>query len=538
MRIKLFLLLIIIFLGFFLRFYKLADFPIQLNHDEVSQLYDVRSIVETNKDVYGNFLPLAFPSTGEYKVGHYIYITTLFYKIFGPREITVRLPAAFFGSLTILTAFLFVKKLTGNWILALLSSLMIAITPSEIFYSRKSFENVIGVTLDFLGSYFLLKSLNLEKKKIWGIVGIFLLSLAMYIYTAQTIIVPLLLILFAAIYKTSLKPGWKKLSTFLFAWILFITPLLIVSATNSGLRFRAASVFITQDSNLGRMIELTGNPIKSYLDFGATRYLNQFNPIYIFANGLDLTNQGLIGSGPLLFFQLPFLILGILFLVRQKNMNNVKKLLFGMVLISMIPSAITFEAFSPHRAMLSFSTMSIISAFGLYWFLKSLWSFRKTFYFKFIISTVVFFGFFLNVIYFLFIYTVGYSFEKSQKLQYPFKQVAQFVWSEYHNFDHIIWDPKFGEVAPVTAVGTHYYLAYYGNYPPKKFQSEYRIEDQGLSFDKFSIRNVMWAKDKNFKKVLIIVSPWSVPIDSLDKGQIIKRFNFYDGQLAFYAIKL
>jgi len=532
------LLLSIIFLGVFLRFFRLGDFPIQLNHDEVSQLYDVRSIVETNKDVYGNFLPLAFPSTGEYKVGHYIYITILFYKIFGAREITIRLPAVFLGSLTILTAFLFVRKLTGNWVLALLSSLMIAVTPSEIFYSRKSFENVIGVTLDFLGLYFLLKSLDLEKKKIWGIVGIFLLSVAMYVYTAQTIIVPLLLILFAIIYKTSLKLGWKKFSTFLFAWILFTTPLIIVSTTNSGLRFRAASVFITQDSNLGKMIELTGNPIKSYLDFGAIRYLNQFNPIYIFANGLDLTNQGLIGSGPLLFFQLPFLILGILFLVREKDMNKVKNLLLGMVLVSMIPSAITFETFSPHRGMLSFSTMSIISAFGLYWALKKLWSLKLAHNFKLIISTLVFFGLFLNVIYFLFIYTVAYPFEKSQKLQYPFKQVAQFAWSEYHNFDHIIWDPKFGETVPITGVGTHYYLAYFGSYPPEKFQKEYRLDDRGQYFDKFAIRNVIWAKDKDLKNTLIIVSPWSVPIEEVDKNLVIKRFNFYDGQLAFYAIKL
>ncbi len=527
---KIILLVLVILLGITLRFWNLSNFPIQLDHDEVSQLYDIRSITETGRDIYGNFLPLAFPSTGEYKVGHYIYITVPFYKIFGMKETTIRLPAALFGSLTVLAVFLFIKQLTGNWLLALLSGLMIAITPSEIFYSRKSFENVIGVTLDFLGLYFLLKSLEI-KKQLWGILGILLLSLAMYVYTAQTIIIPLILILFSFIFKKE-KLFWKTLSIMIFAFILFIIPLVLITATNSGLRFRAASVFISQDQNLGSLIELTKNPIKSYFDFGFTRYLNQFNPIYLFANGLDLTNQGLIGSGPLLLIQLPFFILGILSLLRAKEMNKSRKLLLGMVAISMIPSAITFEAVSPHRAMLAFSVMSIISAFGLYCFLGS---FRR---FKFLVLTTMTILFTINVVYFLFIYTVGYPFEKSQKLQYPFKQVAQFAWSQYPNFDQIVWDPKFGETAPMTGVGTHYYLAYYGNYSPEKFQKEYRTDDRGQYFDKFSIRNVIWSKDKDLKNTLIIVSPWSIPIEEVNNDLIIKRFNFYNGQLAFYAIQL
>ena len=103
---KFFLLIIIVAIGSFLRLFQLSEFPIQLNHDEISQIYDVKSIVQTGKDIYGTLLPLAFYSTGDYKPGHYIYITILPYLIFGDREITIRVPAAFFGILTIVAVFL------------------------------------------------------------------------------------------------------------------------------------------------------------------------------------------------------------------------------------------------------------------------------------------------------------------------------------------------------------------------------------------------------------------------------------------------
>ena len=61
------ILLIIVALGSFLRFYKLSYFPIHLNHDEVTQLYDAISIARTGKDIYGNKLPFIFPSVNDFK---------------------------------------------------------------------------------------------------------------------------------------------------------------------------------------------------------------------------------------------------------------------------------------------------------------------------------------------------------------------------------------------------------------------------------------------------------------------------------------
>lgn len=135
-------------------------------------------------------------------------------------------------------------------------------------------------------------------------------------------------------------------------------------------------------------------------------------------------------------------------------------------------------------------------------------------------------------------YTVNYPYEKSQQMHYPFKQVAIFVWSERDHFDQIIIDPTYGQSAPVYGVATHYYLAYYGKYPPAKLQKDLKIKEDGMTFDKFYIRKINWAKDHSLNNTLLIASSWNIPIDSIDKKQILKRFDFYDGQPAFYAVRL
>ncbi len=539
MKKRYFLLLVIILFGAFLRFFNLKDFPVQLNHDEVSQIYDTASIVTTGKDIYGKFLPFAFFSTGEYKVGHYIYISTIPYLIFGDREFTIRIPAALFGTLTILAVFLFINSLFKNWKLAFLSAALVSITPSEIFYSRKSFEGSIGVCLIFLGLFCLINNLDNLKSKVWGYIGLSFLTLAMYVYTSYTMIVPFLLLLFAMIFRGTIMAYPKKFVYQLLFWAILIIPLVYSTITNPGLRFRAATVLITQDVNLGRQLELSQNNIKTYIDYIFARFLNQFNPSYLFANGLDFTNQGLIGMGPLLFWQLPLLLIGVVFIIRSNLSSGKKFFIFGLAILPMIPSALTFEPFSPHRAMLSFAVMSIISAFGLYWlvnFVANLSLFNRAV--KTMVFSLMFILFILNFAYFIYMYTVNLPYEKSQHIHYPFKQIAQFAWSQYHNFDQIIVDPIYGQSSPVRAVAVHYYLAYYGHYLPSKFQEDLKIEKSGMSFDKFSIREIDWRQDRFLKNTLIIASPWNVPINDIDKSKIMKRFNFYDGQLAFYAIKL
>ncbi|KKS65030.1 MAG: hypothetical protein UV33_C0014G0007, partial [Candidatus Daviesbacteria bacterium GW2011_GWA1_42_6] len=187
-----FFLLLVILLAIFLRFYRLAEFPVQLNHDEVTQLYDAISIAQTGKDIYGNFLPTVFESVHDFKPPFYTYITAVTYFILGAGEATIRVPAAIFGVLTVPAVFFFAFNLLRSANLALLAAFITAISPFEIFFSRKSFENGAGIFFMLVGFSFLMHYLRKRSSRVFLYIGSIVLVLGMYVYFSQAVIIPLL----------------------------------------------------------------------------------------------------------------------------------------------------------------------------------------------------------------------------------------------------------------------------------------------------------------------------------------------------------
>ncbi len=534
------ILLLIIFIGAFLRIYGILEYPIQLGHDEISQLYDAISIAETGKDVYGNYMPTMFISVNDFKSPFYTYSTSLVYLLVGNHEWIIKVPGIIFSILIIPAVFFFIKKLFNNEKIAILASLLTAIAPFEIFYGRKSFENIIGIFFLILGFGFLYNYLNNSKYKNF-LIGLSLLGIGMYTYFSHAVIIPILLMMYLLINKTFLIARWKKVLMGLFFWGVLILPLLLIITLNPGSRYRSETVFLTQDAELGQKIsELEGIPrVWVIAEYSIERYFHQFDLEYLFLNGLDLTHQGPLGSGPLMVMQFPFILLGIFYLIRIKKFKKEKLMILSWILIGMIPSALTFEKFSPHRSIMVFTMLNIICALGIY---QTLIFFKEKFpNYQKVIFLFISITFLFNLIYFINVYTLAFPVEKSQEIHYPFKQLSQFAKEKRGEVDQIIFDPKFGEVAPRIGTAAHYYMAYYGDIPVDRFQVEYRLGDQSrreVLFDKYSIRAINWGEDSSLKNVILIASPWVVDINGIDKSKIIKTFYFANKQVAFYAIKL
>ena len=543
---KLLIFIIILLIGIFFRLWKLPQYPVHLSHDEVSQAYDAISIAETGKDVYGNFLPTIFPSVGDFKSPFYTYATALVYLLIGNHEWMIRVVGVFFGVGIIPAVFWFTLKLTKQINIALFASLFTAISPSEIFFSRKSFENGAGIFFLLVSLSCLLTYLEKQKQQRWLYLAVFLSALGMYTYFSHAVIIPLMVAAFILIFRKRFTRGFKEYLPPFLLWILLIVPLIIIISTNPGSRYRSQTVFITQDSALGKQLKLAESEnsllsqflhSKTIGDFSFNRYFQQFDPVYLFGNGLDLTNQGPVNMGPLLLFQLPLLLIAVFYLIQRADLINSGKLLVFLIALGVLPSGLTFEPHSPHRMVIVFTFLNIITGIGAYLLWQRIKRFRIPIKMTSIFALITILT--INVVSFLHIYFVNYPYEKSQYIQYPFKQVAQFVWSQYENFDLIVFDPLFGEDAPVIGTAAHYYLAYFGGYPPAQFQKEYRLgtKEREVIFDKFSIRKIDWRDDQYLNNVLIIGSPWSLPIQSIDKNKILMTFYYYDGKIAFYAVK-
>jgi len=151
------LLLLIILLGAFLRFYRLTEVPPSLFGDEVDVGYQAYSILKTGRDYSGNFLPIHFQSLADWRTPLFLYATVPFVWLFGLTELGVRFAPALFGVLTIPLVFLFceelreilkIRSITSHF--SLLTSLLLAVSPWHLQYSRAAFEVTLMLFLIIL----------------------------------------------------------------------------------------------------------------------------------------------------------------------------------------------------------------------------------------------------------------------------------------------------------------------------------------------------------------------------------------------------
>ena len=157
------ILLILFLVAALFRFWQLTKYPISLSMDEVAIGYNAYSILHTGKDEWGETLPLAFRSAGDYKAPVNIYLTVPFVAIFGLTEFATRLPSALLGSLSVIFLVLLLIKLKIVPQAAYLTGFWLCVLPWHIHFSRASFEAVTALFFLITGTYFFISWI--EKKK-------------------------------------------------------------------------------------------------------------------------------------------------------------------------------------------------------------------------------------------------------------------------------------------------------------------------------------------------------------------------------------
>ena len=111
-NLKRFLLLLIILLAGFLRFYNISNIPPSLNWDEAALGYNAYTLGLDGKDEFGKFLPVQYlESFGDFKPVLYSYLAAVPVKIFGLGEFGVRFPSALLGTLTVFLTYFLVKEI-------------------------------------------------------------------------------------------------------------------------------------------------------------------------------------------------------------------------------------------------------------------------------------------------------------------------------------------------------------------------------------------------------------------------------------------
>lgn len=512
----------IVILAAILRLWQLGSVPPSPDWDEVALGYNAYSLIHTGKDEFGKFLPVVLRSFDDYKPALYAYLTIPTVFIFGLNTFAVRLPAAIFGLVLVITVFYLIREVFKDFKykdhLSLLAAFAIAISPWSIQFSRVGFESHVGTVLNCLSALFFLKAF--KKPWVLSLSAIFA-GLSIYTYQSEKVFTPLLLFALFLIYRKEFFALKKKyiISSVLIG-ILVILPMFFYILGNRAalLRVTGTSIFSYQTELLKTNIEklerdrqnndtlgtILDNRRFVYAKTIISGYIVHFDPNWLFIRG-DIARHHAPNMGILYLFEFPLVLLGIYYLLFGNFNKKTKLLLFSWLLLAPVPASITTGVPHAVRTMNFIPSIQIISALGLLYafLLINKLKFKKLIY---VIFSLIFF---FNFSYYLNQYFVQLNYFDSQQWQYGYEKAVDQVKLIEDDYKEII----VSDSQPMDK--SYMFFLFYLKYPPSEYQKIGEKSSGSFTshhyFGKYSFRSIDWEKDSLKKDVLIIANPDEIP---------------------------
>lgn len=385
------ILIIAILIGVFFRFYKIGQSPSGFYVDEAALGYNSYSILKTGKDEFGKSFPVMFRSFATFQSPVYTYLTIPFIQILGLTPLAVRFPSAFFGVLTIPLLYFLVKKISPEKYtrkLALISAFLLSISPWHIMYSRTAYETNIALFFLLLGSLFFYYSIS---KSRYLIISVLSLAISFNAYRAETLIVPILgivlLVRFRKAFLSLLKSHVTTIIPSILLGLVLVLPMVLIMRT-PGFQARTSSLNIFsfsrqlpwgyQDS-IGSIQKIINNPLQLSIKEFSALYTSYFSPRYLFSLGDAGPRKPFPDLATFFVWQFPLYLIGLYFLLKDKQTNKLKTFVFTLLLVSPIPAALTRDPYSTLRSLPMVVPLIIIMSFGLVKVLEYRWSLLNKF---------------------------------------------------------------------------------------------------------------------------------------------------------------
>ncbi len=394
------ILILILSFAFSVRIFNLATNPPELFSDEITHVLSARTIIETGHDINGsvnlylyNRLKLGAPIYG--------YLAAFSTYIFRDNNAAIRLPAVFAGTLTVYLIYKLSLLITKDKKASLLTGLVTSVTPWNIYFSRIAWEPSLILPFILSGVLFFYQAAGSQKiHKI--IMPYIVFAIAVYGADALEFLAP---IFFFILVLLNFKKIWRNKYKHFFGLIVF-TILLI------------PYIFVVSRNPLkyGRSVKIstfaTGVNIKNAEVF-TKNYLAHMSPVFLFEKGDSNLRHGTGSDGVIYWATLPFIIIGILYSVK-----NIKKgyCLFILLWLLIFPlgGSLTNDGV-PHatRTLIGSPVFMILFAIGFSSILKLLKEERLTLLLKILFVLTIFLEF--------------ASFAKNYFIIYPLK--SQLWWN-------------------------------------------------------------------------------------------------------------
>ncbi|MBD3250104.1 MAG: phospholipid carrier-dependent glycosyltransferase [Candidatus Pacebacteria bacterium] len=366
------LLVLIILFGLLLRLYHLGRLPAILNRDEAALAYNGLLLSQTGRDEWEQKLPLALQSFGDYKLPGYPYLLAGLFKILPATDFVVRLPSVLAGVGLIFLAYFYGKKFNLKPVFSLLFSLLIALSPIFIFYSRMAWEANLALLFNLTAVLLLFdfdqNKLSLKK----DLIATGLMLLAVFTYNSPLIYLPFLVVALPFLRQLN-KPK---------TWIGPVLGLSLVGLLGFGLLSSVSSqksgiTIFTDETVWSNYVQFRqGLPDWSRLVIG-NQYIywaglivknlsKSFSPYYLVIRGGGHPWHSVPGFGHLYWLVYSLGLVGLISLAAAIfNSENKKKkqdlFLLGSLFVSLLPALITVDAPHATRSLAFFFFFSLLA---------------------------------------------------------------------------------------------------------------------------------------------------------------------------------
>jgi len=469
------LLLIVIFLiAFFLRFYKIGEYPTLL-WDEAAIGYNAYSIIETGKDEYGQTLPIIFKSFGDYKPGLYIYLTIPFIKVLGLTTTATRLPSVIIGSLLPILLFFLIKEINPkSHKTAVLVALITAFNPYSIHFSRGAWETSVLTFELVLASFLFFKYINKKSNKYLFFSAV-ILGLSLFTYQAGKMIsLFLIIILFLSNFKIVNKKNIKSLSlNFILPLFIFSIPIIYgLFFSGNANRLKVVSLFSyprsTEEINtiINESSQLDYNIFHNHTAFFGRnfllRYFNNFSPKFLAFEG-DWQNPRHSAPyiGVILYPSLIFLILGIFFALSRPKIDKINIFFLLWLLVAPIPAALTRDTVSAVRSMSVSVPLIYFISLGIYFIVDK--------YKNIFLKCLIFGAYLISFVYYGDLYLNHMVKKSPDDFLYGYQQSMEYLIKNKNKYSQIVMSDFYGQA--------YIYYLFYSQYPPQKYQQQAKLTE-------------------------------------------------------------
>lgn len=560
-KIKSFLFFLIIGIALVLRLSGLGSVPISPDWDEAALGYNAYSILQTGKDEYGEFLPLVLRSFDDYKPALYAYLIIPFIKIFGLEVYAVRLPSAIFGVITVAAAYFLTKELLRFGkkdikksqvieIISLVSSLVLAVSPWHIQFSRIAFEANVAISLNTCALLFFFKGL---RNGIFLSLSTIFAALSIYTYQSEKVFLPLLFLSMILIFRKVINSVKKTPLIFaVMVGFLVILPMFIVLITDKQSLSRAQGVSILTEKtpllekNVQKLIRhkenndilglIFDNRRVVYLKTVLWGYLSHFDPNWLFIKGdFDVDRHHAPNMGLLYLLDIPFFLIGIYLLFFNTKLidihGGVRVFLISWFLIAPIPASVTTGLPHAVRTLNFLPAIQIVIAIGLTQFFFSTSRVFKNKLFKLTALTAFSLFFILNFTYYLDQYFVQQNYYNSMDWQYGYKELVGYLEPIHRKYKKVVVSNS-GEMNQ-----SYIFFLFYLRYDPIKYLANGGTNSGGFSYEgnrflNFEFRTFNYYNESE-KNILLVGSPGDFP----EVFKLIHRIDYLNGIPAIHVVE-